>query len=823
MTKCKDMPKCSGCPMLAVDYWYENKDEGKVHFQGGENNFIPPQLGSTLRLAVTDAPEFEDSLKGTQLSGGSGRAMNRMYRMAGIKTDSLHVINTIQCRPPDDIYPSHKAAGDYISPSDGAKAVEQCYRNYVVPLLAGNPWDRIDALGEESLRLLTGKTDGVMKWRGSPLPLVGTTEPKVIATVPPSMIMKAQYLIPAIISDLRKGTQVPPETYNLHPTVQDLIDFRSETFCYDIETNRFTNQITMVGLSFRPYHVIVVPFQGAYVDELKRIFRNAKHVIGQNIIGFDNPRMATAGCVLNPEAEIWDIMLMQHLLQPDADHDLEYISSIFTQKPAWKHLASDNMPLYCARDVDVTLQAYNQLKPLLAAMQLEDLYKYTQVPLEKICRLMQNTGIVTDGSRIDAIREKKLAEVAALEPQLPPELAPYDKAIKVRVPAPEGTLGKSGKPVKFLHVPSSERVRPYNSDKVVKDFFYRLRNYPEQKNSKTLKVTVDKKAMERLFRRTKDPAIPILQKLNKLNTLISGFLKENKHARGKVHSHISVVGTGTGRLSSADPNMQNQPPDARFVFIPSDPEWCFVEADFSSGENRLTALYAHDHDRLRRLATPGFNEHKLNASIFFGIPVEEIEKDNDPDKPYGKGKKINHGMNYGEGARKIAQDNDLDEKEVKEAIHRWKLANPLTVSWQDRTTRQAEREGVLTNAFGRKRWFWTTNTYTESLAFLPQSTLADIIFKAMIGLMYERIELAPDLALKASSVLAPLPMPARLLLQVHDSLLVECPKDSVGAVIKAMKATMEQSWTQLGGYVIPVEFKVGGPGESWGEVKAWKE
>jgi len=657
---------------------------------------------------------------------------------------------------------------------------------------------------------------------------------RAVPTYHPSYLMQyGQGAIPVVISDLKKGTQVPPEHYNVKPTLEDVAGFRFTSVCFDIETNIFTKQITMVGFCTRPHHVIVVPYRGAYIDEIKRIFREAKQVIGHNIIGFDLPTLLEAGVKISDDCQIWDTILMQHLVQPDQPHDLEFVSSIFTQKPAWKHLSSEDMPLYCARDVDVTMQSFAQLRPLLTALKLEDLYKYTQVPLAKICSLVERTGMRTDGERAKKVRDNLIAEIAELEKVLPVELQPYDKPIRVRQLAPKGTLGKSGKPVKFTHIPGTKRIVPWNSPKLVEKYLYETLGLDKQHNAKTKRVSTDKNALDKLYRKTHNPAIDAIRVIRKKDELVSNFLKEKNVGVGKVYPHLSPFGTCEGRLSSSNPNMQNQPEVARYVYVPSDPEWCLIEADFASGENRLTAWYADDRERLKRLSIPGFSEHKLNANIFFGVPyevdlekgivlVDEVVKDNDRAAPYGGAKALTHGINYGEGARKIAQNLDVEEKWVKEQLFKWRKANAATVAFQERTAATAEKEGVLTNVFDRKRWFWTQRVYTESLAFLPASTLADVCFRAMIGLLYERIGWSAELALKVSSVLAPLPFPARLLLQVHDSLLVECPKGQVAEVVKCMKAVMEQPWAAMGGFSIPAEFAVGGPGDSWGELKSYK-
>lgn len=115
-----------------------------------------------------------------------------------------------------------------------------------------------------------------------------------IATLHPSALLRDQSMIPAVISDLTKGTDIPPEYYNLAPTIEDLQDFKYKRFALDIETNRWNDQIICVGLCGRPGHAMVVPFQGAYIKELKRIIQEADVIIGHNHISFDMPRLEVA-------------------------------------------------------------------------------------------------------------------------------------------------------------------------------------------------------------------------------------------------------------------------------------------------------------------------------------------------------------------------------------------------------------------------------------------------------------------------------------------------------------------------------------------------
>ncbi len=526
-------------------------------------------------------------------------------------------------------------------------------------------------------------------------------------------------------------------------------------------------------------------------------------------------------------AKIFDTMLAQHLIQPDLAHDLGFLGSIFTNKSAWKHLSGEDLETYCCRDTDVTLQCYRQLKPLLKAEQLFDLYQNVQVPLAKICRLMHETGITLDNRRIGVVREALLAEQANLELQLPEVLRTHEVPVRKREKAPPGTLSlKTKKPLKFVMVESTETLVPWRSTEIIGEYLYTELKLPVQLHLKTHQPTTDKIAIEKLLRICKkegrNTSIAILTaiiKLRKNDELTQTFCKEEMLEVTRVHPHFNVHGTNSGRLSSSEPNLQNIPGSARYIYVPSHPDWRFLEVDYSGIENRLTAHFAQDGNRLTRLADPAWSEHKWVASNFFNIPYEDVVKDNSPDSPYNKAKHVNHGFNYGAGAKKISDMYQMDFGEVRKLLAVLKTLYKDTVTWQETTAAKAKAEGFLTNPFGRKRWLYTQSYYTESLSFLPQSTAADVIYRAMLALMYERIALPLEKVLAVVPFVRPLPEPAHLLLQVHDSLLIELPGSMTDEVVAVVSSVMSQPWKELGGFSIPIEMKLGAPGQSWGELE----
>ena len=106
--------------------------------------------------------------------------------------------------------------------------------------------------------------------------------------------------------------------------------------------------------------------------------------------------------------------------------------------------------------------------------------------------------------------------------------------------------------------------------------------------------------------------------------------------------------------------------------------------------------------------------------------------------------------------------------------------------------------------------------FTQGVSFLPQSTGADVIFRCLIALMYERVEWPESWVKKVVQIYEPLPQPARLLLQVHDELVFEAPKELIPEVRRVVTRVMSQPWRELDGLMLPVNFA---SGENWMEME----
>lgn len=523
--------------------------------------------------------------------------------------------------------------------------------------------------------------------------------------------------------------------------------------------------------------------------------------------------------------------------------------------------------LYNARDTDGSYQANTQLDILLDKYNLTGVYWNVSVPIAHIARDISDCGIAIDTGKVKEIRRELGEEILKVEQTLPEGLKPYDQQITKQIPAPPETFKprikecrgrgknahdtfryefqnveqdttcpickrviKAGKliQIKKIKVPSSKFVRPWNSSTEVMKYAVAkgLKVYMNRKRGTSAADVNARKGWGRTHSEFR-----IIDKLKDLNTECNNFAKDGMKNVDRLFFNLLVHGTSEGRFASSgkrkgiDPNIQNQPKSIRKIYIPDTPDDCFIELDYASGENMLTAWLAQDLSRLERLRSPGFSEHLELAKAIFKLPPDATKKqvsDWEGRDLYDIGKHINHGSNYGMTHVKLKEYCEgegyfFTEAECKQFIITGKELNPGTALWQRATIEMAKRDGWLRNVFGRMRWFSTRDVATKSLAFLPASTLADIIIRAMIGHYPSRFPKECEaLGLQRVGDLLP---GWRIAIQVHDSLVLHGPHATWEKQAYLTKAIMTQPWRELQQFNLEVETKAGGPGEPWGLLK----
>ena len=288
------------------------------------------------------------------------------------------------------------------------------------------------------------------------------------------------------------------------------------------------------------------------------------------------------------------------------------------------------------------------------------------------------------------------------------------------------------------------------------------------------------------------------------STYADGLLKEIS-ADGRIHTNFQMTVTATGRLSSTEPNLQNIPvrrelgAQIRKMFVAS-PGRVLVDADYSQIELRLLAHIANDETMIAAFRS-GEDIHAVTASQVFGVPLAEVTP-----LQRSHAKAVNFGIVYGISAFSLAQDIGVFQNEAKAYMDSYFAKYHGVRAYMTRVVEQAKADGYVTTLFGRRRDLpelkssnFNLRSFGERVALnMPiQGTAADIIKAAMVRV---------DARMRAEK------LQARLLLQVHDELIVECPAEEAETV----KAILVDEMEHVVDYRVPllVDAKIGA---SWAE------
>ena len=288
------------------------------------------------------------------------------------------------------------------------------------------------------------------------------------------------------------------------------------------------------------------------------------------------------------------------------------------------------------------------------------------------------------------------------------------------------------------------------------------------------------------------------------STYADGLLKEIS-ADGRIHTNFQMTVTATGRLSSTEPNLQNIPvrrelgAQIRRMFVAS-PGKVLVDADYSQIELRLLAHIANDETMIAAFRS-GEDIHAVTASQVFGVPLAEVTP-----LQRSHAKAVNFGIVYGISAFSLAQDIGVFQSEAKAYMDSYFAKYHGVRAYMTRVVEQAKADGYVTTLFGRRRDLpelkssnFNLRSFGERVALnMPiQGTAADIIKAAMVRV---------DVRMRAEH------LQARLLLQVHDELIVECPAEEAETV----KAILVDEMEHVVDYRVPllVDAKIGA---SWAE------
>lgn len=506
--------------------------------------------------------------------------------------------------------------------------------------------------------------------------------------------------------------------------------------------------------------------QNYVLERLTPYLENPKYgKIGQNL-KYDFGVLAEMG--LKPKGILADTMVADYVLDPEGRHNLEALAlkycdySVMTYEDVCgkgkDQTCFDLVPIelatrYSGEDAWIAVRLWDLMKPKLEAQKLMSVFTEIDLPLVMILSEMERQGVEIDTEWLAQLSREFDTELKAIE-------------LKIQ----EFTK----KPINL------------NSPKQLAQLLFEDLKLPPQGKTKT-GFSTDAKVLEALADLHEIPKLLMeYREISKLKGTYVDPLPELKDPKtGRIHASFNQAVAATGRLSSSDPNLQNIPirskrgQKIRKAFIPSRGN-VLVSADYSQIELRLLAHMSGDPELVNSFRTEE-DVHKRTASEIFGITPDQVD-----DRQRGIAKAINFGLMYGKSAFGLSQELKIPRKEAQEVIDKYFQRYRAVKIFLDQQIQEAREKGWTATLAGRKRTLHDINAKNPAMRSIAermamntpiQGTAADLMKIAMIRL---------DEALKKN-----LKLGAKLLIQVHDEVVLECPEKNVPEVQKLIVDAME--------------------------------
>jgi DNA polymerase-1 len=574
----------------------------------------------------------------------------------------------------------------------------------------------------------------------------------------------------------------------------------------DTETNStdpMRAKLVGISLSWAPRQGVYVPVAHAYLGVPDQLALDEVRGVLAPLLA--DPSVAKVGQNLKYDSHIlrrhgmpvagWtlDTMVAAFLLEPDrptfnmdslaafylGHETIKYASLVGTGA---RQLTLDQVDLsrvtrYAAEDADVTLRLADVLAPKLAEAGVEEVWRTIDRPTLPILERMEATGIKID---VPALR--------VLSGEMDALLDQERRAIH----------GLAGGP---FNVDSPKQLREV--------LFGALGLTPGRKTAKSGEFSTDAATLEDLAEKHEIARrLLTYRELAKLKGTYVDTLPELVNpATGRVHTSYHPTGAATGRLSSSDPNLQNIPARTdvglriRSAFVPEE-GWIFLASDYSQVELRVLAHLCGDAE-LQAAFRAGEDIHRVTAAKVFGVDPAQVKDD-----MRRRAKAVNFGILYGMSETRLARDQGMTRQDAHDFIEAYFERFKSVKTYIEGVRAEAMREGQVRTMFGRVRSFAALKRRSHrgeieqalrgAVNTTIQGTAADLMKLAM-----QRVEL----------VLNEGQFRARLLLQVHDELLLEVPRAEIDAVRERVRDAMEHVHPLS--VPLSVDQKIGG---DWREV-----
>ena len=587
-----------------------------------------------------------------------------------------------------------------------------------------------------------------------------------------------------------KSVSSTPHHYTTIYTAEELRKVASEIsgqpqFCFDLETtglDMFGDRIVGVSLAIREHEAWYIPFghnadvrsrndiEAEYASILRPIFENEKIAkIGQNM-KFDILFLRALGVeVKGPKL---DTMLIHYLLDAESRHGMDALAERYlnyspisietligkgTKQLTMDMVGVERVAEYAAEDADVTLQLYNVLYPMLEKEPaLLKLYREVEEPMIGVLVDMEWEGVRIDSEALQCYSATLSQKLSAIEEE--------------------------------IRTISGEREININSSRQLGELlFAKMRITSKPKMTKTKQFCTDEEYLQSFAGEHK--VVDLILEYRGVKKLLSTYVDSLPQlvnpVTGHIHTSYNQAVTATGRLSSANPNLQNIPirddlgRPIRSAFVPSDDRHELLSADYSQVELRLMAHLSGD-EALCEAFRDGKDIHAATAARIFKKPIEEVTSEE-----RRRAKTANFGIIYGISAFGLSQRLRIPRSEAKMLIDGYFESYPKVKEYMDNVVATARDKGYVETLFGRRRYLAdidSRNVNARSLAERNainapiQGTAADIMKLAMVGVA-RRFKMEG--------------IRSRITMQVHDEIVVDLLRSERDKVEQIVREEME--------------------------------
>ena len=560
---------------------------------------------------------------------------------------------------------------------------------------------------------------------------------------------------------------------------------KSKTFAIDTETDSVsTVSANLIGISISVkenegcYIPIGHSYEGCpeqlsleYIQENlgPAIEKNQTKAIGQNL-KFDIPILSRHG--INLSEFLADTMLMSYVLNSTAtrhgmdklaEYYLNYTTTKYTdvtgtasKQISFAEVEIDVATDYAAEDADITLRLFNTLSTLLKKKPTQEkLLKEIEYPLVHVLSRVEQNGAKIDKNKLGNHSKELGEKIANLSAQA------------FKIAGEEFNL---------------------DSPKQLLEILYEKQGLPVLRKTPKGQPSTNEETLQRLSEEYELPKI-ILQyrTLAKLkSTYTDSLINIENPKTQRIHTSYQQAITSTGRLSSTEPNLQNIPIKTaegrriREAFVPEKGN-TLISADYSQIELRIMAHLSEDKN-LTNAFNNNIDVHSSTAAEVFGVAIEEVNKDQ-----RRSAKAINFGLMYGMSAFGLTRQLGITRAEAQEYLDTYFARYTGVRDYMDNIKTKAKEDMFVETIMGRRLYLNEINAANglrrqaaERAAINAplQGSAADIIKKAMLDIDKLILNEMPDV---------------KMIMQVHDELVFECPKENADLVMEKMKETMEQT------------------------------